>query len=80
MDDIGLFMDPEFTPRQKDNVFVNKPILNITICSHYCLIMCENLLLIYTTFDPKKFQLVQELSLTNIKGVTSGRPFIFGRE
>ena len=29
-DDIGLFMSSEFMPKQKDNIVVNRPILNIT--------------------------------------------------
>lgn len=48
MDDIGLFMDPQFQPKQKDNVFVKKPITYTTVCGNYCMVMFENLLQIYS--------------------------------
>ena len=46
-DDIGLFMDVDNHPKQKDNVAVPKPISNITLCGNYCLILYEGLLQIY---------------------------------
>lgn len=80
-------MDPEFHPKQKDNIVVPKPIIDITICGLYCLILYEGLLQIYTLcnfyhylVDPKKFTLVQELPVNNIKGLTSERPFIYSKD
>ena len=52
-------MSPDFMPKQKDNIFVNRSIINITQCGNYCLILCEGLLQVYTTFDSKKFNLIQ---------------------
>lgn len=83
MDDVGLFMDPQFMPKQKDNITLvyNKPVLDIGISGNYCLILCEGILQIYTIFDPKKFTFVQEIQLTpTIRGITSNRPFIYGRD
>ena len=42
MDDIGLFMDPQFNPKQKDNITLNisKPIIDISLAGNYCLILC----------------------------------------
>lgn len=48
-DEIGLFMTPEFMPKQKDNIVVNRPIINITQCGNYCLILCEGLIQVYST-------------------------------
>jgi hypothetical protein len=50
MDDVGLFMDPQFMPKQKDNITLvyNKPVLDIGISGNYCLILCEGILQIYT--------------------------------
>jgi len=30
-------MSSDFMPKQKDNIFVNRPILNITYCGNYCI-------------------------------------------
>lgn len=59
MDDIGIFMDPEFTPKTKDPIPISRPIVNITMGGNYCFVLCDNFLQIYTTFDPKKYTLVQ---------------------
>lgn len=50
MDDVGLFMDATFMPKQKDNITLtfNKPVLDIAITGNYCLILCEGILQIYT--------------------------------
>ena len=50
MDDVGLFMDATFIPKQKDNITLtfNKPVLDIAISGNYCLILCEGILQIYT--------------------------------
>lgn len=68
MDDVGLFMDATFMPKQKDNITLtfNKPVLDIAITGNYCLILCEGILQIYTIcslwyylVDPKKCTFVQ---------------------
>lgn len=50
MDDIGLFMDPQFNPKQKDNITLNisKPIIDISLAGNYCLILCEGVIQIFT--------------------------------
>ncbi len=50
MDDIGLFMDPQFNPKQKDNITLNisKPIVDISLAGNYCLILCEGVIQIFT--------------------------------
>lgn len=90
MDDIGLFMDPQFMPKQKDNITLtfNKPVIDIAICGNYCLILCESILQIYSIcnwfimlVDPKKSTFIQEINLSQtIKGITSNRPFIYGKD
>jgi hypothetical protein len=55
-DEIGIFMTPEFMPKQKDNIFVNRPIVNIAQCGNYCIILCEGLLQVYSTCN---FELTQ---------------------
>lgn len=50
MDDIGLFMDGQFQPIQKDNITLTttKPLINIGLNGNYCLILCEGSLQIYS--------------------------------
>jgi hypothetical protein len=50
MDDIGLFMDSQFQPIQKDNITLvsPKPLINIGLNGNYCLILCEGSLQIYS--------------------------------
>jgi len=52
-------MTPDFMPKQKDSIFVNRPIINITQCGNYYIILCEGLIQVYSTFDQKKFNLIQ---------------------
>ena len=50
MDDVGLFMDPQFMPLQRDNITLNtqKPLINLELCGKYCLILCEGALQVYS--------------------------------
>jgi hypothetical protein len=50
MDNIGLFMDGQFHPIQKDNItlMVNRPILSATILGNHALILCDGTLEIYS--------------------------------
>ena len=83
MDDIGLFMSSQFQPIQKDNITLSsqRPLINIGLTGNYLLVLCEGGLQIYTIFDPKKCTFVQEMSLSpNIRGITSNRPFVYGRD
>ena len=50
MDNIGLFMDSQFRPIQKDNITLttNRPILNIGFNGNHILILCEGAIQIYS--------------------------------
>ena len=50
MDDIGLFMDSQFTPIQKDNITLasSRPLINIGLKGNHCLILCEGSLQIFS--------------------------------
>jgi hypothetical protein len=50
MDDIGLFMDSQFMPIQKDNITLTttKPLISLGLSANYCLILCEGALQIYS--------------------------------
>ena len=50
MNEIGLFMDPGFLPKQKDNITLTtpKPILDITFIGNYCLVLCEAIIQVYS--------------------------------
>lgn len=50
MDDIGLFMDAQFQPIQKDNIPLNtqKQLISMGLNGNYCLILCEGSLQIYS--------------------------------
>ena len=73
-------MDVDFHPRQKDTFVVPRPVININVCGAYCLILYEGLLQIYSLLDPKRFTLVQELPVNNVRGITSDRPFVYSRD
>jgi len=62
MDDVGLFMDASFMPKQKDNITLtfNKPVLDIAITGNYCLILCEGILQIYTICNYILIKLIQK--------------------
>lgn len=46
-DDIGLLMNPDFEPKPKDNVVVNRPVQQISLAGNYCFVLCDNVLQIY---------------------------------
>lgn len=59
MDDVGIFMDAGFMPKQKGNISLtfpkakdnsdgSKPILDMALAGNYCLILCEGLLQVFT--------------------------------
>jgi hypothetical protein len=60
MDDVGIFMDTQFMPKQKGNISLtftkptnskedgSRPVLDIALSGNYCLILCEGILQIYT--------------------------------
>lgn len=50
MDDIGLFMDSQFQPIQKDNITLTtgKTLIDIGLQTNYCLILCEGALQIFS--------------------------------
>lgn len=59
MDDVGIFMDSSFMPKQKGNITLtfpkskdnsdnSRPILDIALAGNYCLILCEGILQIFT--------------------------------
>ncbi len=37
-------------------------------------------LILQMIVDQKKFNLIQEIPFNNVRGITSDRPFVFGRE
>ena len=62
MDQIGLFMDGQFHPIQKDNITLttNKPILSASLNGNHILILCEGAIEIFSICSFDITQLIQK--------------------
>ena len=57
-------------PKPKDNVPVNRPVVQVTLCGNYCFILFDNSLQIYSNIE-KKFSLIQDIPINTVRGITN---------